>query len=226
MSVPVSHEAYLERLTRSKRREIRRYAKRLEESFGDRLEARCLREPKDVDAIFSEAESVAATTYQRGLGVGFDDTPERRGQIGLALGRGDFRAYLLYIDGEARAFCYGMKHGRTFYTTDRAHDPDFAAHRLGQYLQNQLIKDICDDPQIEWMDLGFGDAEYKRELCDRRAVESTILIFSGSLRAIGINLIRSAVGLAGETGRFLMERLKLAGRLKRAWRRSLATGAR
>ena len=73
-------------------------------TFGDELSLEIIREPSQIERLFTDAERIASTTYQRALGAGFADTPERRALTEVALAKGWLRAYLLYVRGEPIAF--------------------------------------------------------------------------------------------------------------------------
>ena len=74
----------------------------------------------------AEVETVAALTYQRGLGVAAADTPEQRALVELALERGWFRMYVLSLGGEPVAFWSGAGYDRTFFIGTPGYDPAFA----------------------------------------------------------------------------------------------------
>ncbi len=86
LDVPDSAEELHAQLPKGVRDNLRRYSRKLEREFGERLEIRSYDAPEDFDVILRDIEAVAATTYQRGLGAGFDaesDAPLAR----IALGR-------------------------------------------------------------------------------------------------------------------------------------------
>ncbi len=90
---------------------------RLLRDHGDGLSLRVYREPAEMPTSSSrEIETVAALTYQRGLGVASADTDEdRRAHVELALERGWYRAWVLSLDGRPIAFWSGAGYDRTFH---------------------------------------------------------------------------------------------------------------
>ena len=122
LDLPDSAEELHAQLPKSVRDNLRRYSRKLVRDFGERLEIRCYTAPEDFDVVVRDVEAIAATTYQRGLGTGFDaehDAPFVR----FALDGGWFRAWVLYIDGVPRAFETGYVGNGTVVIATKGFDP-------------------------------------------------------------------------------------------------------
>jgi CelD/BcsL family acetyltransferase involved in cellulose biosynthesis len=220
--LPGSEEEFLRSRSPRTREGVRRQARRLAREYGETLTIELFRDRDQLDRLFADAEQVTAKTYQWQLGVAFRDTPLQRSLTELAMDRGWFRAYVLYLEGRPVAFWHGLGYAGIFRTGVPAYDPSLANLNLGTYLLMRLIADLCADESIGELDYGFGDAEYKRRFGDERWDEDDVLIFAPSVRAVWINLVRTSLLGVNDLARRILGRRNLAGRLKRAWRRRLA----
>jgi CelD/BcsL family acetyltransferase involved in cellulose biosynthesis len=199
----------------------RSYRNRLQREFGDGLSLELLDRPEQIDRIFEELESVASLTYQSALGVAFADTATRRRLVELALDRGWFRAYVLYLEGRPIAFWTGHLYARRFFIGTPGYDPELADYRLGTCLLLDVIEHLVQDEGADVLDYGFGDAEYKRRFGSASWSEADVLLFAPTFRGLRINLTRTAVLGASRLAKGVLERAGLAAALKKRWRRQL-----
>ena len=217
--IPASLDTYLRGRSRRTRQNVRRYGKRLLREFGDRVSVEVLRSGADIERVFREIDAVAEKTYQRRLGVGFADTKEQRRLVELGLKRDWFRAWVLLIDGEPRAFWHGMAYHGTFFIGSPGYDPALATHHVGMFLQMRMIEDLCRDPAVFAIDYGFGDAQYKRSFADESRDEADVRIFAPSVRGTWLELSWTASLVLDRIARWVVTRVGIADRLKRAARR-------
>jgi ribosomal protein S18 acetylase RimI-like enzyme len=194
VTVPNDLNAFLQQRSRNTRDNVKRYGKRLERAHGDDLVVRGYREPGDLDEALAAMEAVAATTYQRALGVGFRDEPRQRDLLEVAARKDVFRGWVLSIAGTPVAFWHGLAYGGTFYIGSPGYDPEYRDLRVGQYLQMRMMEDLCADPAVTRVDYGFGEAQYKRSFGDRTWMEADVMIFAPRLRALCVNGLRTAIG--------------------------------
>ena len=108
-TLPPSFEAFLQTLSKSTRSGVKRYVNKFERDFAGRMQVRRFTDPSELDEYFRDADSVASMSYQRGLGVGVRDDESQRLRARLAMERGWFRAYVLYVDEVPIAFCGGKR---------------------------------------------------------------------------------------------------------------------
>lgn len=201
----------------------RRYARRLERTFPG-LEVRRYHRPGDLERVLQDIEAVAARTYQRRLGAGWDAAPEQQ-LIKMKLERGWFRAWVLYIHGVPRAFEVGDVYRGTYFLDARGYDPDWSSHRLGNYVALQVWRDLCHDPDVRRIDFGPGDADYKREAATAVRCEANLMIFPARASGIALNVAFSGVLVADRLARRLVGSDR-AARIKRWWRDLKVSGAR
>ncbi len=164
-------------------------------------------------------------TYQKGLGAAFSDTPERRRLTSLSLERGWFRVWVLYDEETPIAFWQGSVYRRIYHSGTTGYDPTYSRDRVGIYLLTRAIADLCADPEVDFLDFGFGDADYKRYFSDEAWNESDLVVFAARARPVAINATRTAVMASAYGLRRGLEHFGLADRIKVAWRRRLRASA-
>jgi CelD/BcsL family acetyltransferase involved in cellulose biosynthesis len=224
LAIPDSFDELLRSRSASVRRNISRYGKRLVAEYGDRLALEVFRDGSQLERLFRDTDRVADKTYQRALGVGFSDDALSRALIDVAVRRGCFRAYLLYVDRRPIAFWYGSVSKGVLHTGVTGYDPLYRDQRAGTYLLVRMLEDACADPAIDLVDYGFGDAEYKRNFGDRSWQEADVLVYAATLRGLRTNLLRTSVGGAAELARRALRKASAVARVKRAWRDRLRRG--
>jgi CelD/BcsL family acetyltransferase involved in cellulose biosynthesis len=227
LKLPESFDEFLASRSSRTRKNLRVDRNRLQRDHGESIELRVFRDPADADELFRDVEAVAAKTYQHGLGVAFADTEDDKALILLALERGWFRAYVLYVGGVPIAFWQGSVYARTFHTGTPGYDPGFANYGIGRYLLVRVIEQLCDDDEVDDIDYGFGDAEYKRRFGNESWEEADVLLFARRFRPLWVNIIRTTLATTLDLAKRVLARAGLVARLKRRWRRRLAaeTGA-
>ena len=85
LRLPDSYDEFIKSRSKKTRENVRVYGNRLQRDHGDGLSLRVYRDPAEMDELLAEIETVAALTYQRGLGVAAADTDEDRMLTELAL---------------------------------------------------------------------------------------------------------------------------------------------
>jgi CelD/BcsL family acetyltransferase involved in cellulose biosynthesis len=224
LDVPDSYDAFLASLSRATREGAKRYPRRLEKEFGDRLTLEVLGDPADAERIFTDLRRVAEKTYQQGLGVAFAQDELRRRLTTMQMERGWFRAYVLYLDGDPVAFWQGHAYRGVFSTGVPGFDPALSNLRVGNYVLFKLIADLCEDEAMHTLDYGFGDAEYKRRFGTRSWEEQDLLLWAPTFKGFRTNAIRSSTLAAVDGASRVLERGDRLDRLKRIWRDRLQRG--
>ncbi|HXV56799.1 MAG TPA: GNAT family N-acetyltransferase, partial [Gaiellaceae bacterium] len=223
-AIPGTLDEFLAPRKKKVRWQARKDLASLGEKYGDELEVRVFLGPDELDRLFRDSEAIHRTTYQSALGVGFSTGELHRRLTELAMARGWFRGYVLYLRGKPVAFWHGNAYHGTFGLGATGYDPAYADDRPGGFLLMRLIEDLCADEAVHTLDFGFGDATYKRQLGDESRVEEDVAVFAPTAKAVAVNLARTT--LHSVTGA-LAGALARSGRLARAkkrWRGRLAGG--
>jgi len=216
--VPSSFEELCQGLSPNTRHNLRRYPARLRKAFGKDLVVRSFKDTTHREQLFTDTEAVAAKSYHRGLGVGFINNPETSRLISLALDRGWFRAYILYLRGTPCAFWNGLRYGNTFFTGTTAYDFTYHQFRPGTFLFQTMLEDLCHEGGIEAVDFGLGDAQYKRDWADDNWQESSVYMFAPTLRGLPLSALRASLMLPDRLARRVLIQTGLLANAKRIWR--------
>jgi hypothetical protein len=223
--LPATFDAFLAARDRKSRYNLKRSGALIAKEFGDDAVVDVLSSPADHDRIFDDLERVAAKTYQRGLGAGFADSPERREQVRIALDRGWFRAWVLSVQGQPVAFWQGNVRNDTLFVSSTGFDPAFTRYGVGTFLQMRMLADMCADANVRVVDFGWGDADYKSRFGNESWLEQDVTVLAPSFRGLRVNAIRTLLVGADRTARSVLARTGLRGRVKRLWRIRLRPSA-
>jgi CelD/BcsL family acetyltransferase involved in cellulose biosynthesis len=223
LRLPDSFDEFVRSRSRKTRENLRVYRNRLHRDHGDALSLRVYHEPGELEELLRAVEEVAAKTYQRGLGVAPPDSLEERTLTALQLERGWYRAWVLSANDRPIAFWSGAGFNGTFFVGTPGYDPEFAEYSIGTYLLMRVIEDLIADDAIHSLDYGLGESEYKRRFGSDSWEEEDVLIFAPTFRGVRVNATRTALEGAVALGRGVAARTGLTARVKRRWRRRLAT---
>lgn len=225
MTLPESGEAFWRRLSPKVRKNLRWQARRLLSDFTGKAVIRRFSNPADLAEMMQDVESVARTTYQRGLGAGFADSREMHERLRRNAERGWLQTHVLYLDGKPCAFWSGTLYHGTFHSDFMGYNPDYGKYSPGMYLIVSVIEELCNATgaarTVAAIDFGLGDAQYKDILGDRQWEEASICLFAPTVRGILVNAIRTPLAFLDRWAKQTLGRAGLLGRVKRTWRRSL-----
>lgn len=143
----------------------------------------------------------------------------------VALARGEFRAWVLSLDGVPIAFWQGIARRRTFVLSNAGYDPVYGKLGVGTYVQLRMFNDLIEDPGVDSVDFGWGDAEYKARFGTESWLEHDVLVFAPSFKGVRVRVLRGAIREIDELARGAAARLGMSNRIKRAWRGRLGRGA-
>jgi hypothetical protein len=220
LTLPRSAGDFYRGLSPKTRENIKYKARKLRNDFSGPVWIRSFREVSDIDALAQDAEQVASKSYQRGLGVGFGDSPAMRDRLRLKAQKGWLRAYILYIANRPIAYWIADLNLRTLGGEFVGYDPDLAQYSPGMCLMTKVIEDMCNDPNhpIEEVDFAQGHAHYKEALSNREWQEAAIYIFARSLKGLRLGFDRLVFGGTDMLAKRLIGHTKLVRRIKKAWR--------
>jgi len=221
MTIPATVEDFYQRLSKKVRKNQKWQAKKLLQDFSGNVRVDCIRETDDLDRMIQNAEEVARKTYQRGLGVGFENNAEMHERLRLEAEKGRLRAFILYIVNRPRAFWIGTVYQRTFYSDFMGYDPEYGRYSPGMFLVMKVVERFCEgqgSDDVVQIDFGQGDAQYKEMLGNCIWQEGSIFIFAPRLRGLGLNALRTPVLLVDRLATAVVARTGLFAKIKRLWR--------
>jgi CelD/BcsL family acetyltransferase involved in cellulose biosynthesis len=221
--LPPSYDDFLASLSSRTREGVRRYSRKLEREYGERLTLRRFRKPEQLEQFLAVARTVAEKTYQHSLGAAITEGVALQTLIELAAARDWFRGWVLSIDDKPAAFWHGIAWRNVFSIGVPGYDPAYAHLRIGTYVLMKAIEDLCGDEAVDTLDFGFGDAEYKRRFGTHRWEEEDVLVYAPTFRGLRVNLTRTVVLKSAALARRAGERTPALQNLKRRWRSRLAS---
>jgi hypothetical protein len=213
---------FLARLNKNERYLQRQRVRKISEDFrSSRIEL--FDTPDKVARLVRDVESVAMKSYQRGLGVGFSDTPVIRARLEFEARKGWLRAYVLYLDDQPCAFWIGSLREKVFLSDYLGFDPAYAEYASGMYLIVKVTEELCGNlgdksVAVDRIDFGIGDASYKERFSNLSRQESTIYIFAPTITAVWVNVLRSVAAIVHYSAKALLQTTPLLGKIKRIWR--------
>jgi hypothetical protein len=218
--LPATPEEFYSGLSSGARWQAKSKQKKLLKAFGGDIRIRCFREPAELETLMQDVEEVARKSYQRGLGVGFSDTPKIREQFRLKAERGWLRAYVLYIADRPCSFWIGDVNQGAFGSDYLAYDAEFEKYSPGMCLILKVIEGFCNEtPQgITEIDFATGYAQYKEVLSNRKWEEEDVHIFAPTIKGASLNLVRSFFAMIDQTGKKFLASMNLLQKLKKRWR--------
>lgn len=211
--------AYLGARPKKHRHEIVRKLRRFSEITGQQIDCRICRTPDEIAEFFILAEPVARMTYQeRLMKVGMPlDEAFRRAAIEAAA-RDAVRGFLLNVNGQPIAFGYCRAEGDRLEYGYTGYDPGARDLAPGYVLMHRIIEAAFAEGRYNCIDLGYGDAQYKRYFATESRRCATVHVYRNSVRnrvLIAMHRLCNAVsdGTAGA-----LDRLGLKAALKRRLR--------
>lgn len=210
----------LEKMRSKHRSWIKRKEKELYEAFKGDVKWVWHSRFSDIGSICEKMETVAKTTYQRGLGAGFIDNHENRQRLLLFASKNQLRVMLLEVEGRPASFWYGVVYNGTFHASATGYLPDMEEHEVGRLTLLKTIDELVREG-VEGLDFGLGDAYYKERFSNTSWREATVQIFAPTARG---RILKNYIALSGWIDKQLR---KLAGRIgridriKKKWRTAI-----
>jgi hypothetical protein len=224
IDLPNTYGVFLDRLSRHRRHEIKRYQRVLEKQFPGLVEYKCYTGLENLDNICEELELIASKTYQRVLGEGFVNNNEYRSRLKLSAEKGWLRIYILYVEKKPWAFWIGTKYGNIFYLDFTGYDHRYKKYMPGTVLFYKMIEDLI-KIEVGEIDFGLGDSEYKHAFGNSYWDECSIFIFAPKGKTILINLLRSSMIFLSRFGNKIFNSLKMSEKRTKRWRLKLQNKA-
>jgi hypothetical protein len=221
MRLPGTIEEVFLGLSSSTRMNLRSKGRKFEKKLDGRLKICCFREVAELEAAISQVEEVARKTYQRGLGVGFDDSPRMRQMLQFYARNGRLRMYVLFAAGTPIAFEIGIVYGGWFYGDHTGYDSHYRDHSPGSYLLTKMIEDLCREG-LQGIDFGLGDAPYKQHFGNHSFEEATVYLFAPRMKGLLLKALQTVTSATDNALKNMLARTKLLPKVKRLWRDRLA----
>ena len=225
MMLPETVEKLYESFSRAVRQGFRKKKNRLSREFAGRFRTECVTTAAGLERVIPHLEAIAAKTYQRGLGVGFADTPQIREMFHFFAEKRWLRIYILYLNDKPCSFWTGTVHDDLFASDYTGYDPEFRDHSVGGVIAITMIEDLIRQG-VKEAEFGAGQAEYKQHFSNCQTMEANIHIFAPTVKGALINAARTLTVSTDRLLKRLLERTKFLPALKKFWRGHLTPAAK
>jgi Acetyltransferase (GNAT) domain len=223
MQLGVSLDEVVSKLSKNHRAEIRKRERKIFADFTDQIRIDQFRGTERLELFMRDAEMVAKKTYQRSLGVGFQDTPEMRMRLSLFAMKDCFRGYILYVKDQPAAFWLGTLYRGTFQSEMLGYDPALADYSLGTFIFMNMLSDFCRD-RVSEIDFGFGVERYKERFGNRSWNECLVWLFAPTFAGKKLKFIHGQAVRADRLARSFLEKTGIYTTIKKRWRKHLSHG--
>jgi hypothetical protein len=220
MDLPQSIEAMYAGLSSEHRWKLRRDAKKFRAAYSNNLRVSRFDGYDQLSELICDSERVAATTYQRGLGVGFSTSRQIRELLTLEATKGWLRGYILYVHDRPCAFWIGCVYNSVFLSEYLGHDPEYGKYSPGIYLLVHVMEELCREG-LTGIDFGIGEAAYKQRFGTHKWDESLIYLYAPTFKGMKVKVLRATAMLITRTTKTILGRTTLLDRLKKFWRQHL-----
>ena len=215
--LPASHEAYLQSLNPSTRKNLRRTTRRLfEENAAEVFRAE---RPDDVPRLLQLLDQIAPHTWQgRTYGVTPRATPDRVAYYRRLAVQGWLRAYVLLLAGEPIAYELGCQYDGVYWGQEHGFDQRHADRGPGSIMIYLAIEDLFRERTPRVLDFGLGDAAYKRSFGNQQHDAGSIYLVPRGRWRWWLRL-QTALGRASTAAKSLLERMQLDRLVRRLLKR-------
>jgi Acetyltransferase (GNAT) domain len=198
-------------LPQKRRYTQRRRAQMRAADFQD-IKIETFQAPEQVERLMRDAEVIASTSYQRGIGVGFADTPIIRSRLEFEARHGWLQGHILYLDSRPVAFWITSVRNKVAVSDYLAFNPEYAKYAPGMHLMISAIEGLHD---VDRIDFGGGDAEYKELFGNKLQLEATVYIFAPTIKSVAVNALRTGARAVHQSAKRALPHIAA---IKRRWR--------
>jgi CelD/BcsL family acetyltransferase involved in cellulose biosynthesis len=221
LAVPEERGGLTQRMRSKHRNWLQKKQRALESAFPGAVQWRWVTHVEEPSELCAQLETVAARTYQRGLGAGFQNSDETQKRMTLFAERRQLRIQLLEIDGAVRAFWLGAVYHDVFHSWSTAYDQELRDYEPGNLMFHRLVDELADE-RVKTLDFGLGDAFYKQRYGDTSWREGTLRIFAPTPKGALLRSSAAVTDCLDVVGRYVLKSTGLTSQLKNRWRQRLA----
>ena len=225
MSIPKNLETLLASRSKNTRKDLRRTLNRVTKSFPERLKLRVYDRPEQAETAFRDMAYINRNSYHLALADGVVMECQQRLILEAAARQGWMRLYILYIDNQPVAYEYILKCHRVCYAEATAYHPAWQRWNIGTFIILKAVENLCSETEVSSIDFGFGDARYKKSLCDESWLEGeATYLFAPRIYPLLVNSIYGLNSVCTLALRSILRKTRLFARVKRIWRQELQPG--
>lgn len=220
MNIPKTMEEFYASKSKNHRKSFRYYSNKIKKDFSDQINIKYYKNENEIDILLNDIEEVEKKTYQRGLQL---DSKQYKAnltkmRIKLAARKNWLRSYIMYINNIPCAFQLGYNYYGYFFLSSTGYDPKFKKYSLGIFLFLEIIKEFCEDENINTWDFGRGDADYKRSFGTTSWQEVDVRLFPFTFKCVKIFLITNLISSLSRIIEKILTKMGFLNKIKRIWR--------
>jgi hypothetical protein len=221
MSVPENIEVFFQRCSKKHRGNLKRCVRKLEDEYPGQVKLISYHRDNEVEDAVRAASEISSKTYQHTLGKGLKGDPRTLLLLRSAARHGWLQADILFVRDRPCAFQFGLKYQGAYHLDQIGFDPAWNQFNVGTILFLKVLENLCNDPKVDTIDFGFGDAGYKQWYGDNCWQEALLYIFAPRLYPICVNMVQSIATSLYLGANYLARKVGFMGRAKRLWRNYL-----
>lgn len=218
ISTPNNIESFYKGLSKKHRGNLKRHVRKLDSEHPGEVTVVAYHDRNDVDGAIKTACAISSKTYQYGLGKGLKDDVRTGNLMKAAWEKGWLQADVLFIRGEPCAFQFGLKYQGIYHLDQIGYDPAWKRFNVGTVLFLKVLERLCDDPEVNTIDFGSGDADYKQHYGDESWQEALIYLFAPRFHPVCVNMLRSFTTGMYLGANYFADKMGFARWAKRHWR--------
>jgi len=218
MSLPESMDLFYARRSKKHRANLRRCIRKLEEKYPDSFDVVTYTRVDELNEAVKAAAEISHETYQHALGRGISGNSQTLDMLTTEARHGWLELSILFLGGQPCAFQHGCRYKSKYFLEQIGFDPKWGKYNIGTVLFLKVLENMCGDHQVERLDFGFGNAEYKRSFGDSRWDEASVYIFAPRLYPLTINLLQTVLGSVSLVLKCIVHGLHSTDKIKRRWR--------
>jgi hypothetical protein len=217
INLPGSFEEYLSKLSKKHRAHYHNAKNRIKKRFKDDYSIKCYSQESEIDNSVKDLEFIASKTWQRKLNIGFRYTPELHNNWIYYAKRNWLRVYVLYINQKPVAYWCGLLYKRKFYPWIPGFNPEYEYYHPGMFLLVRMIAKFCAHNEVDFIDLGLIDMQYKREFGTIKWEEAPRYIFVNTLTGFFLFIFYNFTSGLNGAAKHILSHLKLLDKVKNNW---------
>lgn len=199
---------------------FRRKDRKLTTYFGGSLEMQMLSSICDLQPFIEDAASIVSQTYQSALGTGVTNDQHWQTITQALASIGSFRGYLLKSNNILISYVLGAVVNDRFTLFATGFLPKYQKFSPGTVLMNRVLTSLTEEG-VNVVDLGFGDASYKRLHATQIEEDLSIQVYGkGFLSSLEWTFI-SCTSITLRIAKHTLRKLGLKRITKRIWRQHL-----
>lgn len=219
LDVPDRMESFYSQHSSKTRQTLKRYTRKLEKNHE--VYIRECRDAETLTDILPMAAAISQKTYQHALGWGLVNDEATYNRLQMAAQQGWLRFHVLCLNERPCAFQYGYQYQGTYYLQTMGFDPELRNLHAGTVLFLKIIEQLCNDPEVDLLDFGYGDAEYKRRFGTTQWDEATLYMFAPRIYPVLVNSVHTVFKGLSCLMQWSVQKAGVEGAIKQQWRRLL-----